>query len=229
MNALKISLLALATGLAMAGVARADDDKVAIAYNVGAATNYEFRGISQTDHKAQIFAGADLSYGKFYAGTWVSNVDFHNGTSAEYDFYAGYKPVAGPVTFDLGMIYYGYANKPSGADEAYYEFKVAGSVPVGKATLGAVVFYSPEFPFKTGEATYYEVNGSLPINDKWSVSGALGHQSVVGPADYTTWNLGVGYAVNSHFGLDLRYWDTDEHGFGRIYDSKVVLGIKATF
>ena len=229
MKTLKISLLALATGFAMAGAARADDDKLAIAYNVGASTNYEFRGISQTDRKAQIFAGVDATYGKFYAGTWLSNVDFHNGTSAEYDFYAGFKPQAGPVTFDLGMIYYGYADKPSGADEAYYEYKAAASVPVGKATLGAVVFYSPEFPFKSGEATYYEINGSAPINDKWSVSGALGHQSVVGPADYTTWNLGVGYAVNSHIGFDLRYWDTDEHGFGRIYDSKVVLGVKATF
>jgi uncharacterized protein (TIGR02001 family) len=102
-------------------------------------------------------------------------------------------------------------------------------VPVGKATVGAAVFYSPEFPFKSGEATYVEVNGSVPVDDKWSVSGAVGHQSVVGPADYTTWNLGVGYAINPHLGVDLRYWDTDHHGFGNIYDSRAVLGLKATF
>ena len=39
----------------------------------------------------------------------------------------------------------------------------------------------------------------------------------------------MGYAVNSHIGFDLRYWDTDEHGFRKIYGSKLVLGVKATF
>ena len=29
--------------------------------------------------------------------------------------------------------------------------------------------------------------------------------------------------------FDLRYWDTDEHSFGSIYKSRVVIGIKATF
>jgi uncharacterized protein (TIGR02001 family) len=229
MNALKTTLLAAAATVAMGGAAMAEDAKPTVTFNVGAATDYVFRGISQTDEAGQVFGGADLTYGKAYAGTWLSNVDFNNGTTMEYDIYAGVKPSLGPVALDLGVIYYGYGNKPSGPDEAYWEAKVAGSVPVGKATVGAAVYYSPEFPFKSGEATYVEVNGSVPVDDKWSVSGAVGHQSVVGPADYTTWNLGVGYAINSHLGVDLRYWDTDHHGFGNIYDSRAVLGLKATF
>ena len=39
----------------------------------------------------------------------------------------------------------------------------------------------------------------------------------------------MGYAVNSHFGFDLRYWDTDEHSFGSIFKSKIVFGAKLTF
>lgn len=229
MNALKTSLLVAAATVAMGGVALADDAKPTVTFNIGAATDYVFRGISQTDEGGQVSGGADLAYGKFYAGTWLSNVDFNNGTTMEYDLYMGVKPTAGPVALDLGVIYYGYGNKPSGPDEAYYEIKAAGSVPVGKATVGAAVYYSPEFPFKTGEATYVELNGSMPVDDKWSVSGAVGHQSVVGPADYTTWNVGLGYALTPKVGLDLRYWDTDEHSFGSIYDARVVFGVKATF
>jgi uncharacterized protein (TIGR02001 family) len=228
MTALKTSLLAATAALAFGGAALADDAPT-VAFNIGAASDYVFRGISQTDGGAQVFGGADVSYGKAYAGTWLSNVDFNNGTTMEYDIYGGFKPQAGPVALDIGVVYYGYANKPSGADEAYWEAKVAGSVPVGKGSIGAAVYYSPEFPFKTGEATYYELNGSAPINDKFSVSGAVGHQSVVGPADYNTWNLGVGYALTSKVGLDLRYWDTDVHGFGDIYKSRVALSVKATF
>lgn len=229
MKTLKTALLAAVAAVAMGGMAHAEDAAPTVTFNVGVATDYVFRGISQTDEAGQLFGGADVSYGKAYAGVWASNVDFNNGTTMEYDLYAGVKPTVGPVALDLGVIYYGYADKPSGADEAYWEAKVAGSVPVGKGTIGAAVYYSPEFPFKTGEATYVEVNGSVPLDDKWSFSGAVGHQSVVGPADYTTWNLGVGYAVTPKIGVDLRYWDTDEHGFGKIYDSRVALGVKATF
>jgi len=38
-----------------------------------------------------------------------------------------------------------------------------------------------------------------------------------------------GFALTDHIGFDLRYWDTDEHHFGSIYDSRVVIGVKATF
>jgi uncharacterized protein (TIGR02001 family) len=228
MQTLKVLLIAGVASLGLGSVALADDAP-AITYNIGAASDYVFRGISQTDGAGQVFGGADVSMGKAYAGTWLSNVDFNNGTTMEYDFYAGYKPQVGPVALDVGVIYYGYANKPSGADEAYWEAKVAGSVPVGKGTIGAAVYYSPEFPFKTGEASYYELNASAPLTEKASVSAAVGHQSVVGPADYNTWNLGVGYALTSKLGVDLRYWDTSEHGFGKIYGSRVALSLKATF
>ena len=101
---------------------------------------------------------------------------------------------------------------------------------VGPATVGLAYFYSDNFFGETGNASYYEVNGSLPIGKTpFSVSGALGRQEVVGPLDYTTWNLGLGYALNSHVSFDLRYWDTDEHSFGNIFKSKLVFGAKLTF
>jgi uncharacterized protein (TIGR02001 family) len=226
---------ALAAGLWFAGVAaaRAEDapKPLTIVFSVGANTDYEFRGISQTDNKPSIFGGADLAIGTIgYAGVWLSNVDFRNGTEMEYDLYAGIRPVIGPVTVDLGVIRYGYTNQPSGPQETYAEWKVAPSMALGPATIGLAYFYSDQFFGETGAAAYYEINATMPIGGTpFSVSGALGHQAVKGPLDYTTWNLGVGYLLNSHLGFDLRYWDTDEHGFGDTYKAKIVLGVKATF
>lgn len=228
MQTLKVLLIAGVASLGLSSAALAEDGPT-ISFNLGAASDYVFRGVSQTDGAGQVFGGADVAMGSFYTGAWLSNVDFNNGTNMEYDLYAGFKPQAGPVALDLGLVYYGYTNKPAGGDEAFFEAKVAGSVPVGKGTVGAAVFYSPEFFGETGEATYYEMNASAPLTEKVSVSGAIGHQSVVGPADYTTWNLGVGYALTSKFGVDLRYWDTNEHGFGQIYNSRVALSLKASF
>lgn len=229
MKSLKIALLAAATTVAMGGAAFAQDEGPSVSFNIGAASDYVFRGVSQTDENAQIYGGADLSSGIFYAGVWASNVDFGDSTDAEIDGYVGVKPTAGPVALDFAAIYYGYVNAPSGSDYGYWEFKAAGSVPAGPGSVGAAVYYSPEFFGGTGEAVYYEVNGGFPIGEKVSVSAALGHQEVEGPGDYNTWNLGAGFALNDHIGFDLRYHDTDEHNYGKIYDSRVVVSLKAAF
>lgn len=227
MKTLKIALLAAATTLVMGGSALAQD--VDVSFNVGINSDYAFRGVSQTDESAQIYGGADLTSGIFYTGVWASNVDFLDSTDAEIDVYAGFKPVAGPVNLDLGVVYYGYVNAPGGSDYGYWEGKAAASVAAGSGTIGAALYYSPDFFGSVDGATYYEVNGSFPVAEKISVSGAIGHQAVDGAGDYNTWNLGVGVALTDKLGVDLRYHDTDEHGFGSIYDKRVVVGLKAAF
>jgi uncharacterized protein (TIGR02001 family) len=225
-----VGLVAGASLVLLAAAPAAAQEGPSIDFNVGAATDYVFRGVSQTDEDPQVYAGADAALGIGYAGVWVSNVDFSNGTDAEFDLYAGIKPQAGPVTFDLGVLYYGYVDQPAGSHEDYWEFKAAGSMPLGPATLGAGVFWSPEYFGKTGDAVYYEANAAVTIPEtKVSISAALGYQQIEGPDDYTTWNIGVGYALTDHIGLDLRYHDTDAHGLGKLYDSRVVGGIKLTF
>jgi uncharacterized protein (TIGR02001 family) len=146
-------MLAACGSLALGGVAQAQEDEgISFAFNLGANTDYVFRGISQTAEDPSVYGGIDASAGIGYAGVWVSNVDFGNGTDLEYDIYAGIKPTMGAVTFDLALIYYGYLDSPKGSNQDYVEAKVAASVPAGPATLGAAVFYSPEFFGKTGDA-----------------------------------------------------------------------------
>jgi len=233
MKMIKLSLAAAAGVLALSSAAHAADDEnpVKLAFNIGAQTDYVFRGISQTDEDPSVFGGIDATIAKIgYAGTWLSNVDFLNGTDFEYDLYAGVRPTLGPVAMDFGVIRYGYAGSPKGSHQNYWEGKVAGSVPVGPATLGAAVYYSPEFFGKTGDAWYYELNAAVNIpNTKFSVSGAVGHQSVdIGPS-YTTWNAGVGFALTDHIGFDVRYWDTAKDKFGSISKARVVGAVKLTF
>lgn len=233
MRTLKLMLAMSVGAMALAGAAQAEDaPALKFAFNVGANNDYVFRGISQTNEDPSVFGGIDASLGIGYAGIWVSNVDFGagNSTKIEYDLYAGVKPTAGPVNLDIGVIYYGYTDQPKNSNEDYWEGKVAASTAFGPATIGAALYYSPEFFGKTGNAAYYEINGAVPIGEtKFSVSGALGHQQVKGPADYTTWNVGVGYALSGNIGFDLRYIDTSEHKLGSIYDSRIVGGIKVSW
>ena len=220
---------AFALGLALAGAARADPLPINLA--LGGATAYEFRGIDQTPGRGQVFASAEADLGAIgYAGVWASNVDFPDGARAEYDLVGGVRPKLGPVTVDLGVIRYGYGGQKTGARDDYTELKVAPSMQLGPATFGAAWYHSEDFIGRSGPANYVEANATLPLGGSpFSLSGALGHQQVKGPADYTTWNLGLGYALGRHLGLDLRYWDTDAHSRGSIYASRLVLSLKATF
>ena len=230
MNSMKIALAAAAATLALAGAASAQELKAS--YNVGVTSDYVFRGVSQTQEDPALQGGVDLSYGIGYAGVWASNVDFGaNDPKTEIDFYAGVKPTVGDTSLDFGVLYYGYS-KDKGltpGSYSYVELKAAASRAFGPATLGAAVYYSPEYPGKGGDATYFEANAAMPVAEKLTLSGAVGHQSIKNYKDYNTWNVGVAYALTDKLSADLRYHDTDEHSLGKIYDSRLVVSLKAAF
>jgi uncharacterized protein (TIGR02001 family) len=201
---------------------------VDVAWNVGAVSDYVFRGFSQTGEDPAIQGGVDLTSGGFYAGAWASNVDFGDDTDAEVDLYGGYRTEAGGFALDFGAIGYLYVGEPDGADYNYAEFKAAASRAVGPATFGAAVYYSPDFFGADKEATYAEVNGAFSPAPKWTVSGALGKQWLDVSDDYTTWNVGVGYALTDKVGVDVRYHDSDVDGVPGAED-RIVGAVKLTF
>jgi uncharacterized protein (TIGR02001 family) len=99
MKFLKLALVAAAASVAMSGVAMAEELK--LSYNVGVASDYIFRGVSNTNGKGQVFGGVDATYGIGYAGVWASNVDFGTpNPDTEIDVYAGVKPTIGAASLD---------------------------------------------------------------------------------------------------------------------------------
>ena len=86
--------------------------------NVTLASEYRFRGISQTYKQPAIQGGFDYAHASgFYAGTWASNVNgsltaggptYTNG-NMEWDFYGGYKgKFSDDLGYDVGLLYYYY-------------------------------------------------------------------------------------------------------------------------
>ncbi len=205
---MKKSLLvaAVALGALFAGTSAMAEGK--LSYNLAVTNDYVFRGVSQVGNgNAAIQGGVDYKNGTFYAGAWMSNVDFGTAADAniESDFYFGVTPTVGNWTFDFGAIAYVY---PDSNVDTTWEIKTAASHPMGKGTIGVASYWGSD----TLESPYYEVNASYPIADKWTVSGALGNNVLGG---YTTWNAGVTYALTDLFTLDVRYSET-----GRSHTSK---------
>jgi uncharacterized protein (TIGR02001 family) len=222
--------------LAMAGAANAE---TTVSGNIAFTSDYMFRGISQTDGPA-VQGGFDVSADQFYVGAWGSNVNFNN--DVEMDLYAGFKPTVGPVALDLGVIGYLYPGADPSPTFNYAEFYAKGSVtPAEGASIGAAVYYSPEFTGETGQGWYTEANASFAASDALSFSGAIGYQYVEKidfdtktlPIDdhYTSWNVGGTYTY-SGLGFDLRYIGTDiddnDPAWGDLSKDRVVFTIKKT-
>ena len=87
--------IVLATAVASiltSGVAAAE-----LSANAAIASNYIWRGVSQTSDQAAGQGGIDWGHDSgLYVGTWVSNVNFANSDDGyEMDVYAGFAGEAG--------------------------------------------------------------------------------------------------------------------------------------
>ncbi|TCR66997.1 TorF family putative porin [Bosea sp. BK604] len=206
------------------------------AFNAKVMTDYNFRGISQTDRKPAVQGGVELQFydNLFYAGVYASNVDLATKPPAEVDFYGGIRPKFGPVTFDLGVWQYYYPNEKQFIDGfgVYWTprntdyTEVYGKVSYNwedKLTVGANVFYAWDWLGTGASGTYASVTAKymLPFLEGLSISGEFGHYwlgttnlaiwSTIPPTnlpDYNYWNAGISYTWKN-LTADVRYHDTD--------------------
>jgi uncharacterized protein (TIGR02001 family) len=197
--------------------------------SVTGASDYIFRGVSQTENGAAIFGGAKVSYDHFYLGVGGENVDFRNGINVEYDLSGGWTPSLGKFNFDLGAIRYGYIGAAPGVTIDTIELHAAVSRAIGPVTLGASVNRAFEYFGTNRPAIYVEGNAAFAITPRLTASGAVGRQEIDAGNSFTTWNVGGGYAFDKHIAVGLRYTDTDAHDFGRLYKRHVVASVKLGF
>ena len=76
-------------------------------------TDYNFRGISQSNHKPSTQAGFELRYNwnsnwQSYGGISGESINFPNNAAAEIDFYGGIRPTFDKLALDFGAWYYYY-------------------------------------------------------------------------------------------------------------------------
>jgi uncharacterized protein (TIGR02001 family) len=206
--------------------------------NVGLTTNYVFRGLSQTLGDAAVQGGVDFSCGRFYGGVWGSNVEFVEPVAnVEIDIYGGFKHTTGPVTWDVGFIYYTYPGQASGFDLDYLELKLGASGDIWRGgTLGGTVFYTPEYFNHGGTAWTLEgtFTQALPkvgmLSPSFSATlGRVNFRDDEIPS-YTYWNVGLTLGLLEKWSLDMRYWDNDlEFCPHSICDSRIVGSVKYRF
>ena len=120
---------------------------VTVSGTVGIASDYRFRGVSQSDQEMAVQGGLTVAHRSgFYIGTWASNLagwGTFGGANMELDLIGGYKAkLADKATLDVGLTWYMY---PGGADRTDFAepyAKLTGTT--GAAALTAGVAYAPK-------------------------------------------------------------------------------------
>ena len=188
----KVTQLTLATAIAAASAISAPA-MADISTNIGAGSDYVWRGVSQTGNGAAVSGGIDFeSDSGFYAGTWISNT---SSGSSETDVYLGYGlglGEGGDLTF--GYIQYLYPTvDDANFGEVHVDYAVAG-FSVGVALT--VVDDTPDNSvFSSGDVFAYVGYGADLGND-WSIGGTLGsYQFDDADVDYSYFQLDLGKSV----------------------------------
>jgi len=207
--------------------------------NVSLATDYVYRGISQTDEEPAVQGGLDWEHETgLYLGIWASNIDLNDDDEAhvEIDYYGGWRPTYEGVTFDLGFIYYDYPGASNSLDYEFWELKAGASYDFQFMTAGASLNWSPSFFGDVDDAWYFLGDVTVPLPYKFELSGHIGHQwfddnGKSGLPDYLDWSIGISRPIEGIFDIGLTYYDTDlkNSECNDICDARVVLAISRSF
>ncbi len=249
----RLLVLAAALGLsALPSLSQAEDSP--LSFNIGAVTDYRYRGISQTRLKPALQGGLDYSFPSgFYLGAWASTIKWikDNGVSGgvELDLYGGYKfePIK-DWTLDLGVLRYEYAGnklRDTGGGGIYSNantteiYAAIGYGPVTAKYSHSVTDLFGNIDSKNSK--YFELGGSFDLGNGWAIVPHLGRQLVknLPVASYTDYSLGVTKDVSGFIvGLTLVGTNADENFYvpGPAANSSkflgkdgVVLSVKKTF
>lgn len=180
-------LFALTLGAAagaMAQTAAPAEPESTLAFNVGAVSEYRYRGISQTRLNPAMQGGFDYNdKSGFYVGAWASTIqwikDARGNANVELDLYGGYKGTAGDAAYDVGYLHYEYPSnnlKPNANTDEFY-----GAVTVGVFTAKYSHAVSNLFGFSESKNSgYLDLSAAFDLGNGYSFTPHVGRQYVSG-------------------------------------------------
>ncbi len=228
LNASALLGVALCLPAAAAGV---DSDDFTVYVSV--ASDYVFRGYSQTREDPAIQLGLDFEHESgLFAGLWVSNVDFppagpfEDRRELEVNIYAGYGVELGREWALSGtLVRYEYPGDEGAIDWDYSEFGLA--LRHGGAVLS--VAYSDSALGSGDAGVAVELTERWPLPRNLELAAGVGFFDLDSPflRDYYYWNVGLSRPFR-RFTLTLGYFDTDgsgEYNWGEFAEPRLVASV----
>lgn len=181
------------------------------------ATDYDFRGVSQTDPIKQDGKPAFQIGGTYnfdnavYVGAWGSNIDnsysigaySKDGDNIEIDAFAGYTwgNASSSFAYDVGL--YGYTYPGWSRDNT-----VEAYVGVSRSLFSAKLWFTPDYGATNKSGIYAELNANIPMGGVEGLTLLTHVGRAFGPAynDPVDFSVGTGYNVGN-LRFAVRYVD----------------------
>lgn len=216
---MKKTLLSLSIAAAAVSVpAQAADigNGLDLSGNMALASEYVWRGNTQTDGKPTIQGGLDLVHESgFYVGTWAANVNSdttssytnYGGSEMEVDLYVGYATELAGVGLDVGYLSYNYPGSSPASD--FEEIYAGVSKSLGSVDLGFTYYWGQdEFASGSNVEDYWEISAGTEL-------AGLGLGFTYGEYD----NLGDNYSLGVSKELLSEKWPVEVSLMYYDYDS----------
>ena len=175
-----------------------------VTYNVGAISQYRYRGIAQTKGDAALQGGVDYANANgFYAGAWGSTIKWIKEAGAgasvdtkgpvELDLYGGYKFEAAGLAYDVGYLRYQYVNNTYNKLGTGYSNPNTDEI-YGAATYGVLTAkYSYTLSDLFGQdanggskhSSYFDLTANFDLGKGYTFAPHAGRQTVANNASYS--------------------------------------------
>jgi uncharacterized protein (TIGR02001 family) len=160
--------------------------------NVGAASEYLFRGMPMSDGPA-LQGGLDFTgHGGGYAGIWATNVLYDGESGAELDLYGSVPLKAFGLDLELGAVVYLFSetgDRGAAAQERvdYFELLLGGQF----GPVSGRVFYSPDYFNSGSESVYLTISSSISLTAGTHLFGQFGGLDWKGIDRYMDYSAGL--------------------------------------
>ena len=127
------------------------------------ASEYVYRGISQSDNHLAPQGSVVISRDGWYGGLWASKADYDDKlTQYELDGFVGKRWQVDKLDLDLHVLKYDYPDTKSAWQYGNWRAAVGAGYRVGEGRVGV---YTDRYDshFGSGHSHYYELNGMYPL------------------------------------------------------------------
>ena len=207
----KLILVAAISAAFSAGFVHAEEAKVEakpdneVSFNAALASDYRYRGISQTRLQAALQGGADCTNNPsgLYVGAWLSNIkwikDAGGKGNVEVDLYAGKRgEIVKDVSYDVGVLTYVYPSNDLVTSANTTE--VYGQVGYGPAYIKYSHAVTNLFGFADSKNSgYLDLGSNFEIESGLILNAHLGRQMVKNNSHYSYNDRKVG--ITKDFGI----------------------------
>lgn len=187
-------IIACAIGMA-SSVSAQEERGVSYLFGVDIVSNYVSNGVTQSDGKPAIQPYFEVGLNGFYAGTWMSNVDFGDNDDWEIDLYLGYRNLlANDLFIDVGYARYLYDHSGDCCGEA----KLTLGYPLtDQFGVTGYVAYNPESEnFNRNMTLAYEPTPEFGFAAIYGYSDSYAHEY---------WSVGASYTFDEIWSAGLKY------------------------